>query len=160
MHQSDFEAVMALQSLCYFDGLPESRESLFAKFVVSPSSCFVATQDARLAAYLFAIPWNISAPPDLNSQHCDLPDLLDCMYLHDLAIAPFARGQHLGSRMFKHLLGHLPRYGFNQLSLVAVQGSTGFWKNQGFIAVKGNASLSKKLETYGGSAVFMIRTNI
>lgn len=160
MHESDFDEVMVLQSLCYFDGLPESRESLLAKFVASPSTCFVATQHGRLAAYLFAVPWNVTCPPDLNSQYCDLPDVLDCMYLHDLAIAPFARGHHLGSRMFEHLLTHLPRYGFNQLCLVAVQGSAGFWMNHGFTKAKGNASLGRKLETYGDNAVFMVRTKI
>lgn len=158
MRASDFDAIMHIQAQCYVGDIPESRESLLAKWKASPRSCFVAQQGADVMAYLFAIPWKIDAPPQLNAAHCELPAVPDCMYLHDLAVRPESRGHQLGRRLFQQLTDILPAFELKSLCLVAVQGSSGFWANQGFTRESGSDALRQKLNTYGVEAVFMTRT--
>lgn len=155
MEADDFDAIMLLQSLCYFGDIPECRVSLFAKFSASPNSCFVAQIGDRIVAYLFAIPWNMECPPQLNAMTCELPMKPDAMYLHDLAIAPDVRGRKIAHFMFRHLLQQLPYFGLTQLCLVAVQNSSGFWQSLGFKPVQETDFLKEKLGSYGGEAIFM-----
>jgi hypothetical protein len=58
-----------------------------------PDSCFVASlADETPVAYLLALPWRFDDPPHLDAQTCQLPADADTLHLHDLAVAPEARG--------------------------------------------------------------------
>jgi predicted N-acetyltransferase YhbS len=65
-----------------------------------------------------------------------LPDRPDTLSLHDLAVAPEARGHGVARTLFAAVHALARERGFASVSLVAVQGSDPFWARLGFRAVE------------------------
>jgi predicted N-acetyltransferase YhbS len=158
MAEGDLPAVLAIQSLCYTELTPESRESLRAKLCASPSTCLIAVLGAQPVGYLIALPWQFSSPPALNARTCRLPPAPDCLYLHDLAVMPSARSTGAGRALVAAALRRLAPLGLERASLIAVQGSTPYWQRHGFRAVAPSAPLGDKLASYGSGVQYMERT--
>ncbi len=123
MQGSDLAEILRIQAASYTGDIPESRASLMAKFVASPASCFVAHDERQLLGYVFALPWQSDAPPALNAPDCQLPSEIDCLYIHDLAVAPQARGTDVARSLFATLLPLLDQYKLDRMFLPAVQHS-------------------------------------
>lgn len=157
MSEDDFPAVMAVQAICYTALTPESEESLLAKLRASPSTCFVATRDGTLAGYLFSVPWLSASPPALDAQTCTPPAQPDCLYLHDLAVAPAERHSGAAGALIRAFFTCVQELGLGRACLVAVQGSTGYWERHGFQMVPTSPSLRAKLQTYGEDVAYMER---
>jgi N-acetylglutamate synthase-like GNAT family acetyltransferase len=111
--------------------------------------------EAQVQAYLFALPWLRSAPPVLNSTTCVLPAQADCLYLHDLAVAPSAREHGTGRALVQAFFHVLQERGLEYACLVAVQDSGNYWRRYGFQTMELNSFLQEKLSTYGSGAEFM-----
>ncbi|SHO54517.1 N-acetylglutamate synthase [Vibrio quintilis] len=73
------------------------------------------------------------------------------MFLHDLAISNQVSGKGVGAKMVSHLLNVAMILKFEQILLVAVQGSSLFWEKMGFTEVT-DQSISA---TYGDGAKMM-----
>lgn len=157
MRSSDIHAVLEIQSDCYTGGIPESAASLLAKLAASPSTCFVADHNGRSVGYLISLPWLFASPPRLNAESCRLPEDPDCLYLHDLAVAPVARGSGVGEALVEAFLGMLAALGFERAALVAVQNAGGYWRRQGFRPVQPSSTLAAKLASYGEGVEYMTR---
>ena len=157
MAAADLPAVLAIQALCYTELTPESRESLHAKLSASQSTCLIASLDGHPAGYLIALPWEFSNPPALDAQTCRLPPSPDCLYLHDLAVAPGARGSGAGRALVDRFLTQLKRSGLGRASLVAVQDSAPYWERHGFRVVPPSEPMRAWLSTYGRCAQYMGR---
>lgn len=157
MQGSDLTEILRIQAASYAGDIPESRASLMAKFVASPASCFVAHDERQILGYVFALPWQSDAPPALNAPDCQLPSEIDCLYIHDLAVAPQARGTDVARSLFVTLLPLLDDFKLQCMFLTAVQHSSGFWQKQGFVPAQTSQHINEKLRTYGTDAVYMYR---
>ncbi len=155
MQLTDMPAVMAIQAICYTDITPESETSMRAKLLASPATCFVATLENTVAGYLISLPWEFANPPALNAEQCTLPENPDCLYLHDLAIAPHARSAGGAPALVNKFLAQLPILQLQRASLIAIQNSAAYWQRYGFQQVEASESLQKKLISYGGNIGYM-----
>lgn len=154
----DLPAVLTLQAQCYGDGLPESGESLAAKRAASPDTCFLACDpDGAALAYLFSLPWRAGSLPPHNAPACALPALPDCIYLHDLAVSPAARGSGAAGLMVARFFTAARALALPQACLVAVQASAPFWARHGFAVVDDPALRPASLASYGEAARYMAR---
>lgn len=157
MRASDLDRVISIQAVCYAGDIPESRTSLQAKFEASSATCLVAECSGVVRAYLFALPWLSVAPPSLNATTCELPANPDCLYLHDLSVAPELRGTGTGTALIQMFFELQQQARLPSACLVAVQSSAPFWRRFGFEVTQGDAVLTEKLASYGADARFMQR---
>ncbi|WP_052063665.1 GNAT family N-acetyltransferase [Nitrincola sp. A-D6] len=157
MQSTDLPLVWQIQCACYTSLLePETQASLGAKQQASPQSCFVAEQGEVLLGYVIAIPWVLGVVPALDAPNCNLPDQADCLYLHDMAIAPSAAGQGLGQRLFDAVTAVAGKLELSKLALTAVAGAERYWQRLGFIPIALPLSATKVAQ-YGGHITYMSR---
>jgi len=130
-----------------------------------PSPCSPASSKKRkkkrsngykMAGYILGQPFYKGAINDVNDVDMfagwirDRANLsktdADCIYIHELSIAPSFQGQGLT----KHLVSYMDRLagdqGFRWLTLVSLESAFGFWKRCGYI-------LERELD-YGGHTCF------
>jgi ribosomal protein S18 acetylase RimI-like enzyme len=157
MAEDDIPAVLRIQSICYTEITPESRKSFQAKLDASQSTCFIASLKGDTVGYLVSLPWEFSSPPVLNAETCRLPALSNCLYLHDLAVAPSARSAGAGRALVDAFFIQLGRLNLGRACLIAVQNSGSYWERYGFRAVHLSEQLKAKLSTYGDRVQYMER---
>ncbi|MBR7748124.1 GNAT family N-acetyltransferase [Undibacterium baiyunense] len=157
MQVEDMDEILLVQAACYSDDIPESVESLRAKLLASPLSCFVAIRHDELIAYLISLPWNSSAPPALNAPTCEIPAHVDCLYLHDLSVHPYARGTGVARALIDCFFSRCAQWQMRRSCLVAVQNSTSYWQRFGFLPATTTAEMREKLSSYPGNAEFLMR---
>lgn len=159
LRTADLDAVMAIQSACYTAFAPESRDAMAAKPRLAPGTCWVASAGAqgRPLAYLLALPWRQGEAPALDAVLDQLPPAPDCLYLHDLAVAPEARALGLGAALVERFLATLRRGPWRRAALIAVQDAAPYWQRHGFVRQRPDAALAAKLCTYGPGAQYMLR---
>lgn len=90
---SDLDAVVAVQQQSYPKELWEDAAIFREKQRVFPEGALGWYQDGVLQAYLFVHPWRKNETAPLFTENMSLPENPDCLYIHDLAIAPAARGK-------------------------------------------------------------------
>ena len=98
LRAGDMPAVMRIQAQCYSAIVPESLQSMSAKQQAAPGTCHAAWRQGALVGYLLALPVRALALPALDSPACTIDPAADALYLHDLALAPAARGWACGAR--------------------------------------------------------------
>ena len=80
----------------------------------------------------------------------------DCWYIHDLSVAPHARGRGLTRRLLAACLEAHPE--ITRSELVAVPGAEPVWSRLGWSGVNEiPASLAAKVAGYGTGSVYMAR---
>lgn len=136
--------------------LYESPEVLSERQQLYRNGCYLLEIRERPAGYVLSHPWREDAPPPLNAMLGDIPDDVTSYYLHDLALLPVARRIGAASQIVGALTKHAQARGFATMSLVAVNGSQGFWEKHGF-AVAIRPDLEDKLQGYGAEARFMTK---
>jgi GNAT superfamily N-acetyltransferase len=128
--------------------VPAERLALF------PAGCLIAEgAPGEVLGYAVSHP---GRPPALDSRLGELPSDADCLYLHDVALLPEARGLGLGESLVDLLRALGIRSGFKVLALTAVNRSTSYWRRRGFSDYSGDGLLAAKLASYGDDAVYMI----
>lgn len=135
-------------------GYPEREAVPAERLRLFPAGCLIAPRGGMAIGYAIAHPGMIGRPPPLDTLLSALPDGADCLYIHDVALLPDARGLGLGAAVTGTLATVAREHGFAWLALTAVNKSTGFWSRQGFCA----APCGSKLASYGGDAIYMVRT--
>ncbi|WP_162846582.1 GNAT family N-acetyltransferase [Corticibacter populi] len=150
--------ILGIQAQCYHSIQPESSASMEAKLKASPRTCFMARGPSGEAlGYLLALPWMANQLPELDASHCHLPETPDCLYLHDLAIAPRARGSGTASLLIRHFLQSLAESTLPVARLIAIQQSAPFWQRHAFRPVEPTGALREKIRSYGDDAQLMER---
>ncbi|MFJ2650296.1 GNAT family N-acetyltransferase [Streptomyces sp. NPDC087420] len=154
--EGDWGGIVALESGAYAAlGLSEERSALESRVRASPGTCFVIDAEQQLAGYVLALPYPEHGYPDLTRAEETVavrvphPNL----HLHDLVIDEGLRGRGLAKTLLHHLLATARAEGYEQISLIAVNGSDTFWAANGFTARHGVAPT----ESYGPGAVYMSR---
>ncbi|WP_298878156.1 GNAT family N-acetyltransferase [uncultured Bradyrhizobium sp.] len=154
-HASDLEAISAIAARIHPD-LPESPSVLAEKMRLYPDGCRVLAAGNAIAGYGLAHPWMQQRIPPLDHFLDRLPDAADCIYLHDVAVLPEARGGV--ARSYVAEIERLARSSsLATLALVSVHGTRVLWERLGFQPVTPDAALSAKLASYGANATYMLR---
>jgi ribosomal protein S18 acetylase RimI-like enzyme len=150
MAPADLDFVMLLAAQLYPDH-PESRASFAGKLDGAPDACLIAERDGVPVGYCVALWATCGRPPKLDeaSYAAQTPRGL---HLHDIALAPAARGRGLVGAA----LSHLSRVAEGApLSLVAVNGTHLLWRRHGFA----EAAVDEDVRaSYGAEAVYMSRS--
>lgn len=79
------------------------------------------------------------------------------MFLHDLALAPAARGLRIGERLVAAALDAARRNGLIEAELIAVEGAADYWHRVGFVEATMTPALAAKVAGYGEAARWMRR---
>ncbi|WP_341675789.1 GNAT family N-acetyltransferase [Niveibacterium sp. SC-1] len=150
MRVADLDAAFDLQCKAHAHDYHEPRAALASRFKHGSASCFVADQGARLAAYVFAHPWRGAAP----ALHRPLARVAvpDHLFLHDLAVAPDARGSGAGRVLVDAVTQAARALGLSEVRLVAIAGADAFWLRHGWKPVATELDRS-----YGVGSRLMVR---
>jgi GNAT superfamily N-acetyltransferase len=105
-----------------------------------------------VVGYVISHPWAAGAAPKLDSLLGALPAAPGCWYWHDLALLPVARGRGAAAAAVQRVLGLARGAGLDQVALVAVGESGGFWRRMGFVPAEG-----PEVASYGTGAAYMVR---
>ncbi|SIS37454.1 GNAT family N-acetyltransferase [Insolitispirillum peregrinum] len=157
MQEQHLSAVIAIAEVVH-PNYPERPEVLADRLTVFPQGCFMAQgADGAFLGYTLSHPGVLLRPPPLDSLLERIPAGADCLYLHDIALLPAARGLGLGAS----LVAGLDRLGrelaIGPLALTAVNGSVPFWLRQGFTVLEPDSLLAEKLASYDADAAYMVR---
>jgi GNAT superfamily N-acetyltransferase len=136
---------------------PESGDVPAERLSLFPAGCLIAEDgQGDVLGYAVSHPGRLGRPPALDSLLGRMSPDADCLYLHDVALLPEARGLGLGELLVDLLRALGARSGFPLLALTAVNRSTPYWRRRGFSDYSGDEMLAAKLASYGGDAVYMI----
>lgn len=157
MTVADLPATCALAATIH-QAYPEDDAVFAERLRLYPDGCHVYAAAESVAAYVLSHPWRELDAPALNSLIGELPAPPSTYYIHDLALAPCVRGTGAATSIVRKLADHARETGLRIMSLVAVNGSAGFWQRQGFVQTEVPA-LAEKLHSYcDDGARFMMRT--
>lgn len=137
-------------------GLPERPEVFEEKLRLFPAGCFALEAAGALAGYAISHPWRLYDVPPLDAFLERLPDAPDCLYLHDVAVTPAARGYDAGAALIERLREVARKEGSSAIALTSVYGSDVLWRKLNFETAFDNR-LAGKLNSYGPSATYMIQ---
>jgi hypothetical protein len=151
MRAEDLPAVEKVAEAIHVEH-PEEAAVFAERLRLCPDGCLVLEGRQGVAGYLISHPWMLGQPPALDTLLGALPAAADSWYIHDLALAPGARGTGAAGRAVEHAAA-LGR-GLGSLSLISVGRSAGFWRRQGFVTAEAPAG---KLASYGAGAAYMVR---
>ncbi|KQM61493.1 MULTISPECIES: GNAT family N-acetyltransferase [unclassified Sphingomonas] len=129
----------------------EAADLYAERIALSPEGCWVLADGEAVIGHCISHPWHRLAPPAMHALLGNLPPSADCWYLHDVVVAPAARGTKAVERLLPILDGTATRHGIPVLALIAVGGADAYWARQGFIAAPGGAA------GFGKDAVYMER---
>jgi GNAT superfamily N-acetyltransferase len=155
MNPADLPAVLAIADIVH-PAYPEEPAIFAERLALYPAGCLVLEDAGNPAGYIISHPWFVGDPPGLNSRLCAIPVNPTTYYIHDIALLPRVWGIGAAAAAIERLTAHAASRGFPSLSLIAVNGSAGFWGRHGFRVVE-NPDLDAKLRSYDAGARFMIR---
>jgi GNAT superfamily N-acetyltransferase len=156
MTAADVAEVVALAAAAFPDHF-ERRACFENRLALFPQGCFVLGCQDRVEGYLIAYPWPVGAIPPLNSLLGGLPETIETIYLHDLALGAAVRGRGHARPIIERLVRTGRELGAARIALVSVNGTVPFWHGLGFAPVTHDPTLPGKLLTYGDAAAYMIR---
>lgn len=147
----DWTTIAELEAAEYAPrGLSESRAVLESRWAKETS--FVLDRGERLGGYVLALPYPPYRVPDPGLPETTAFDSAN-LHLHDIVVSAELRGRGWGARMLRHVTEAAQSLRYTRISLVAVDGATGFWSAQGFHAHPEVALPAG----YGPGAVYMAR---
>lgn len=152
MREADLPVVSAIAAQVH-PGHPESDPVFAERLRLAPASCLVLERGGEAEGYALAHPWLRARPVPLDTLLGALPGRPEVLYLHDLALLPAARRSGAGGEAVRRLAGSLPGL---PLALVAIGGTEGFWRAQGFAPVY-DLALEAVLRGYDPGARYMER---
>jgi hypothetical protein len=148
MQPADLAAVEALAELLHPDH-PEAPAIFAERLALAPVGCRVLARDGALLGYAVTHPWTGLAPPALDTLVGALPPSLAAWHIHDVALAPAARG-------VGHAAAVVRAVGVGwRTTLVALAEAVPYWTRQGFRDAP--CADAAALASYGAGARFMAR---
>jgi ribosomal protein S18 acetylase RimI-like enzyme len=150
--QADLADVARIAGVVHPD-LPERREVFAEKRRLFPTGCFAFETEEGVAGYAVSHPWTLGDIPPLDGFLGSLPSAPDCLYLHDVALLPSARGSGAAAALVSTLTRIAGDRNLPALALVSVYGANRLWSRLGF----DEAAPAKDLAAYGPTARYMIR---
>ena len=157
MALADVSAVLNIQRACYPGDFLESAEVITQRLHSPGNLSGVAERGGVVCAYLAAYR---SRPGKLTPLHGGFDTVAqpDTVYLHDMAVAPAAKGQGLAQRLVEHLWAQGRSEGLVCSALVSVQGSQPFWERLGYrVQALVDPAQQQNLASYGAGAYYMLK---
>jgi GNAT superfamily N-acetyltransferase len=151
----DMPAVVQIADAVH-PGFFETPEVLAERQRLYFHGAYLLEVNERPAGYVLSHPWRLGELPALNTLLGELPADSDTYYIHDLALMPVARRIGAASFIVEALAKHARAHGHASMSLVAVNGSQGFWERHAFV-VADRPDLTQKLASYEDGARYMVR---
>ena len=136
---------------------PEDDAVFAERLQLYPAGCLVFEHRSVIMGYAISHPWRFGHPPALDTLLGALPARPDTFYIHDVALLPDLRGSDLGTIIVQLLVQQARLDDLDSMSLVAVSGSLGFWRKNGFQPIERD-DLQAALSSYGSGATFMARS--
>jgi len=158
MEPGDIPEAVAIQAQAYPASLQEEAAVFAARLALSPSFCFTARRAGAMAGYLIAHGWERANPPAIGTLAGSV-GASEVLYIHDLAIAPDARGLRMGVQLVARAFDAARASGLCEAELVAVEDAHGFWHRLGFREGH-SAAIAAKLASYGAEARWMRRDDL
>lgn len=158
MAAADLDTVAAIAAIVH-PAFPEDAAVFAERLRLYPSGCLMLDGADGPTAYCLSHPWHAGEPPALNMPLGALPARPSTYYIHDLALLPQARGSGAAAAVVARLVMLARAERLPTLSLVAVNGSDGFWRRHGFCAA-GDATLAVRLASYDAAATYMERAAV
>lgn len=155
MLESDLAQVNRIADVVHTN-YPEDEAIFAERRRLYPAGCQVLASDEQLFGYIVSHPSMYARPPALNSLLGELPEQPTTYYIHDIALLPEVRNQGHANHAVELVLTHATAVGCTNVSLIAVNNSTEFWRRHGFLIIT-ESSIDAKLESYGAGAHFMVR---
>jgi GNAT superfamily N-acetyltransferase len=163
MLESDLPAMEVIEAECYTADVVEGIEVLRSISLMYPPGSFVAVCEGAVLGYLLSFPsQRDKCPFTLGGGHDEssgcAKSLLDCYYMHDLAVRSSARGQRVGASLVEAAHMHAAELGLTELVLTAVNNSAGHWHKYGYIEIpSGQLSpcAQQRLDGYPSGSVLM-----
>lgn len=149
MTPDDLPRVIALADRVH-PTFPEGEAMYRDRMVLFGEGCLVLAAGEAIGGYAVAYPARDGAPPPLDTVLGALPANADTLYIHDVALAPEARGAGRSDEAVHRLLALAAP--LRRAMLVSVYGTAPFWRRFGFREVE---AAPGKLESYGADAVMM-----
>lgn len=137
---TDYKAVSELGDAVYAGNYEESAASVASKITGYPAGCFVADLDGVIG-YILSFPYRLGQSYPLNATYEPVAES-DCYYIHDLCVAPEFRRKGVASELLEPILAQK----WPVIGLVAVQGSSKFWRLHGFLSFAAVQYNGKKAE--------------
>ena len=154
--QADLEHIQKISDIIHLD-LPEEPKIFLEKFNLFPEGCLVLLYEGNVEGYSVSHPWRLNRIPVLNQFLSGLPAVANCLFIHDLAVLPHARGHGAAGALIEIIENLARERAIPNLALVSVYGTYPLWGRFGFEVVNDDA-LAEKLAAYGNQARYMIRT--
>ena len=136
--------------------LTERPEIFAEKCRLFPEGCMALADAAGIAGYGICHPWMLNDIPPFDSFLVALPHDADCIFIHDVAVLPRARGRKAAHTYVEHVAKLARERGLGLLALTSVNGTGPLWESFGF-TIAGEASLAEKLKSYGDGAIYLVR---
>ena len=155
MRADDLPEIMDIQLAIYSDELQETAEIVAQRLAQVPDLALIAEDTQGICGYLFSYRSRRGAITPLDGEFVE-PAHSDCLYLHDLGVAPRALKRGIGPSLVKHKLKIARKAGLQHCSLVSVQDSASFWQRLGFQTHDTlNPQQAAALDSYRVPAVYM-----
>ena len=135
--------------------LPERKDVFAEKAKLFPRGCYKLVFEDRTAGYAISHPWKLFSIPPLDDFLEALPHSPDCIYIHDVAVLPEARGHNVAGEFVSVISQVAREMHILHLSCVSVYGTDVLWARFGFRVVYED-EIAEKLVSYGESAKYMI----
>ncbi|HLN26063.1 MAG TPA: GNAT family N-acetyltransferase [Patescibacteria group bacterium] len=134
---------------------PERPEIFAERLALFPAGCFLLVDaQGQACGYALSHPGTLGAPPPLDSLLGALPAAADCLYLHDIALLPAARGAGAPAALLTLLRPLARSLALPRLALVAVNGSADYWRGHGF------AEVDAGVGSYGEGCVYLVAVTL
>lgn len=153
MQETDLDRVTEISDVVHRD-YRESRAVYAERLKLYPAGCRVLDCDGIVQGFIVAHPWYRDASPKLNAMLGALPENARSFYLHDIALLPETRGSGAGRVATAFVIDHARAAGFEDVTLIAVNGADSYWSLQGFREVQASED-GTPLPSYGDGTVFM-----
>ncbi|MBK1841853.1 GNAT family N-acetyltransferase [Azospirillum sp. YIM B02556] len=155
MTATDLDRILAIADIVH-PAYPEERGVFEERLALYPAGCRVAECRGDAIGYGVMHPGKLGVPPPLDSPLGALPPDADCLYLHDIALLPMARGTGLGAGVLGYAHRLAGREGWRWLALTSTPGARSYWERVGFTSYReGGPALAAKLASYGGGMSYM-----
>ena len=135
---------------------PERPEVWLDRMRVFGEGVLMLADGAESFGYGACYPWLAGEVPALDTLLEELPAAPDCLFIHDVALLPGARGRGFGGAFVAHATRLAQARGLSQLALVSVYGTTDVWGRCGFALA--DARSEQKMAIYGDTARYMVAT--
>ena len=156
MHESDLDAVLAIQSASYPAALNEDAATIRQRFHASPDTTWIISIADEAVAYLFGYRSRLGSITPLGGVFSPA-DAPDCLYLHDLAVTPTWRGRGIADQLIAAARAFASRQSLSFIALVALENARTYWERHAFATREvASAQQAAHLASYPGNCHYVV----